>query len=62
LSTIQSSGTCRLAVAAQRRLGDHKAASEAAQRMSAALAEVSAVPSDTTKILLRRVATVGAAR
>ena len=30
--------------------------------MSEALAEVGAVPSDTTKILLRRVATAGAAR
>jgi DNA-binding SARP family transcriptional activator len=52
----------RLAIATQIHLGDHKAASEAAHRMSEALAEVGAVPSATTKILLRRIATFGAAR
>lgn len=52
----------RLAIATQIHLGDHNAASEAAHRMSGALTEIGAVPSATTKILLRRIATFGAAR
>jgi LuxR family transcriptional regulator, maltose regulon positive regulatory protein len=52
----------RLAIATQIYLGDHRAASEAAHRLSEALTEVGAVPSETTKILLRRIATAGAAR
>ncbi len=52
----------RLAIATQIQLGDHNAASEAARRMSEALTEVGAVPAETTKILLRRIATFGAAR
>ncbi|MDR2983486.1 MAG: hypothetical protein LBV34_01470 [Nocardiopsaceae bacterium] len=48
----------RLAIAAQIQLGDHAAASAAARRMTRALSEVGAVPADTTKILLRRIATV----
>jgi DNA-binding SARP family transcriptional activator len=52
----------RLAIATQIHLGDHKAANQAARRMSEALTEVGAAPSDTTKILLRRMATFGAAR
>jgi DNA-binding SARP family transcriptional activator len=52
----------RLAIATQIQLGDHAAASAAARRMMRALSEVGAVPADTTKILLRRIATVRAAR
>ena len=46
----------RLAIAAQLQLGDYRAARDAAQRMGEALAEIGAVPTDATKILLRRVA------
>jgi DNA-binding SARP family transcriptional activator len=46
----------RLAIAAQIQLGDYRAARDAAQRMSQALAEVGAVPTDATQILLRRMA------
>jgi DNA-binding SARP family transcriptional activator len=52
----------RLAIATQIHLGDHGAASEAAHRMREALSEVGAVPSDTTKILLRRLAIAVAVR
>ena len=52
----------RLAIATQIHLGDHAAASAAARRLMRALAEVGAVPADTTKILLRRIATVRSAR
>ncbi len=52
----------RLAIATQIHLGDHAAASAAARRMMQALSEVGAVPADTTKILLRRIATVRPAR
>ncbi len=49
----------RLAIAGQIHLGDHVAAREAAERMGEALGEVGATPTDVTKILLRRVATLG---
>ncbi len=52
----------RLAIAAQIQLGDHAAAAAASRRMMRALAEVGAVPADTTKILLRRIAAARAAR
>jgi DNA-binding SARP family transcriptional activator len=52
----------RLVIASQIQLGDHAAASVAARRMMKALSEVGAVPADTTKILLRRIAAVRAAR
>ncbi|MGN6792118.1 MAG: BTAD domain-containing putative transcriptional regulator [Streptosporangiaceae bacterium] len=52
----------RLAIATQIQLGDHAAASAAARRMMRALSEVGAVPADTTKILLRRIAMVSNAR
>ena len=52
----------RLAIATQIQLGDHAAASAAAQRMMRALSDVGAVPADTTKILLRRIATIRTAR
>ena len=52
----------RLAIATQIHLGDHAAASAAARRMTQALAEVGAAPAETTKILLRRIATVRPAR
>jgi DNA-binding SARP family transcriptional activator len=52
----------RLAIATQIHLGDHAAASAAARRMMQALSEVGAAPADTTKILLRRIATVRSAR
>jgi len=52
----------RLAIAAQIQLGDHAAASAAARRMMQALSEVGAVPADTTKILLRRIASVRTGR
>jgi LuxR family maltose regulon positive regulatory protein len=52
----------RLAIATQIHLGDHAAASAAARRLMRALSEVGAVPADTTKILLRRIATVRSAR
>jgi DNA-binding SARP family transcriptional activator len=46
----------RLTIAAQIHLGDHRAARDAATRLGEALAEVGAVPTDGTKILLRRMA------
>jgi LuxR family transcriptional regulator, maltose regulon positive regulatory protein len=46
----------RLAVAAQIHLGNHRAARRAAKRMLEALGAVRAVPSNETKILLRRIA------
>ena len=46
----------RLAIAAQIQLGDYRAARDAAHRMSEALAEIGAVPTDATDILLRRIA------
>jgi DNA-binding SARP family transcriptional activator len=52
----------RLAIATQIQLGDHAAAAAAARRMMRALAEVGAVPADTTKILLRRIAAVRVTR
>jgi DNA-binding SARP family transcriptional activator len=52
----------RLAIATQIHLGDHAAATSAARRMMQALSEVGAAPADTTKILLRRIATVRSAR
>jgi ATP/maltotriose-dependent transcriptional regulator MalT len=52
----------RLAVATQLHLGDHQAARDAAARMTAALAEAGAAPSETSRILLRRIATTGARR
>jgi LuxR family transcriptional regulator, maltose regulon positive regulatory protein len=52
----------RLVIASQIQLGDHAAARAAARRMMQALSEVGVVPADTTKILLRRIATVRAAR
>ena len=50
----------RLAVATQLHLGDHQAARDAAARMTAALAEAGAAPSETSRILLRRMAATGA--
>jgi LuxR family transcriptional regulator, maltose regulon positive regulatory protein len=52
----------RLAVATQLQLGDHQAARDAAARMTAALAEAGASPSETSRILLRRMAATGARR
>jgi LuxR family transcriptional regulator, maltose regulon positive regulatory protein len=52
----------RLAVATQLHLGDHQAARDAAARMTAALAEAGAAPSETSRILLRRMAATGARR
>lgn len=52
----------RLAIATQIQLGDHTAATAAARRMHEAFAEVGTHPSDTTKILLRRIAAAAAAR
>jgi DNA-binding SARP family transcriptional activator len=48
----------RLAIAAQIHLGDYRAARDAAARLDEALAEVKAVPTDGTKILLRRIAAI----
>jgi DNA-binding SARP family transcriptional activator len=50
----------RLAVATQLHLGDHQAARDAAARMTAALGEAGAAPSETSRILLRRMAATGA--
>jgi DNA-binding SARP family transcriptional activator len=50
----------RLAVATQLHLGDHQAARDAAARMTAALGEAGASPSETSRILLRRMAATGA--
>ena len=50
----------RLAVATQLNLGDHQAARDAAARMTAALGEAGAAPSETSRILLRRMAATGA--
>jgi hypothetical protein len=55
-------GSNCLAIATQIHLGDHNAANEAGHRMSEALTQIGAVLSATTKILLRRIATFGAAR
>lgn len=52
----------RLAIASQIHLGDNGAATGAAQRMSLALSELGAVPSDMTEILLRRIAIAATAR
>ncbi|HEV8221470.1 MAG TPA: BTAD domain-containing putative transcriptional regulator [Streptosporangiaceae bacterium] len=52
----------RLAVATQLHLGDHQAARDAATRMTAALADAGAAPSETSRILLRRIAATGARR
>jgi DNA-binding SARP family transcriptional activator len=52
----------RLAVATQLHLGDHQAARDAATRMTGALAEAGADPSETSRILLRRIAATGARR
>jgi len=52
----------RLAVATQLHLGDHQAARDAAARMTGALAEAGAAPSETSRILLRRIAATGARR
>jgi DNA-binding SARP family transcriptional activator len=52
----------RLAVATQLHLGDHQAARDAATRMTGALAEAGAAPSETSRILLRRIAATGARR
>jgi DNA-binding SARP family transcriptional activator len=50
----------RLAIAAQIQLGDHTAAGEAARRMNEAFAEFGVSPSESTKILLRRIALAAA--
>src|SRR5690242_16139945 len=52
----------RLAVATQLHLGDHQAARDAATRMTGALPEAGAAPSETPRILLRRTAAPGARR
>ncbi len=51
----------RLAIATQLHLGDHQAARDAAARMTAALDEAGAAPSEASEILLRRMASAGAA-